>query len=145
MSTTEPKQPAAPVLPVLPGGIAASIGPHMAHHPIINHRPSAMYRRHSSLRTYSNQHAYPITFHHMGRRGSGSFTLFSPSAPARKPWLDKIHELQSSMIRSTAVFNSIPAIKESEIYITDKANHMVTFSMLRHRGEWKKANIPNYM
>lgn len=32
------------------------------------------------------------------------------------------------MMRSTAVFNVIPAIKESEIYITDKANHMVTFN-----------------
>lgn len=128
VSTTEPKQPAAPVLPVLPGGIAASIGPHMAHHPIINHRPNAMYRRHSSFKSYANQHAFPITFHHMGRRGSGSFTLFSPSAPARKPWLDKIQELQSCMMRSTAVFNVIPAIKESEIYITDKANHMVTFN-----------------
>ncbi|KAG2217206.1 hypothetical protein INT45_011644, partial [Circinella minor] len=71
---------------------------------------------------------FPITFTHLGRKGAGSLTLYSSSVPARKPWFDKIHDIQLHHDKRHALFAPIPAVKEHHFFVITKINHMVTFN-----------------
>ncbi|KAI9319719.1 hypothetical protein BX666DRAFT_1853445 [Dichotomocladium elegans] len=71
---------------------------------------------------------FPITFQHLGRHGSGSFTLYAASKPAQKPLLEKIKALQDYRNNSRVALKMITAVKEHEIFVTNKSNHMVTFN-----------------
>lgn len=82
----------------------------------------------ASLIGTNSRPTYPLTFHHLGRKGNGGpFTLYCKSEPARKPWLDKIHQMQVERERR-AVFKMIPAIKSRTMSSMYKAHHLVTFS-----------------
>ena len=72
----------------------------------------------------------PITFTHLGRKGAGSLTLYSSSVPARRPWFDKIHDIQLLHDKRRALFAPMPAVKEQHFFVLTKINHMVTFSKL---------------
>lgn len=134
ITTTEPGRlpRSASILPYyIPSGHAPSLGPHM---PLRTSTDSG----YAGVAPNANvtaagiigpsRPAYPIVFTHLGRKGSGSFTLYSPSEPARKPWFDVMHEVQTLKDRRTAVFQLTPAVRERQFFVDTKINHMITFS-----------------
>ncbi|KAI9274477.1 hypothetical protein BDA99DRAFT_431896 [Phascolomyces articulosus] len=76
----------------------------------------------------SSRSQFPITFTHLGRKGAGSLTLYSSSVPARRPWFDKIRDIQILSDKRRALFAPIPAVKEQNFFVLTKINHMVTFN-----------------
>lgn len=93
----------------------------------------------SLIGTNNNRPSFPITFHYLGRKGNGGpITLYCKSEPARKPWLDKIHQMQAERERR-AVFKIIPAIKPRTMPNMYKAHHLVTFSTFGRCYVWKRS------
>ncbi|KAF7731444.1 RHO1 GDP-GTP exchange protein 2 [Apophysomyces ossiformis] len=76
----------------------------------------------------SSKTGYPISFQHLGRKGSGNVTLYAPSIATRKPWFDKIHKLQVERDKRQPIFDLCPAVREREFYVDTKINHMITFN-----------------
>ncbi|KAG0187123.1 RHO1 GDP-GTP exchange protein 2 [Apophysomyces sp. BC1034] len=71
---------------------------------------------------------YPISFQHLGRKGTGNVTLYAPSIATRKPWFEKIHKVQVDKDKRLPIFDLCPAVREREFYIDTKINHMITFN-----------------
>ncbi|KAI9244297.1 hypothetical protein BDA99DRAFT_448523 [Phascolomyces articulosus] len=71
---------------------------------------------------------YPITFQHLGRRGSGPITLFATALPILKPWMEQIQIQQALKSQRTPIFELVPAIQERRFLYDTKVNHLVTFN-----------------
>ncbi|KAI8370340.1 uncharacterized protein BYT42DRAFT_581901 [Radiomyces spectabilis] len=76
----------------------------------------------------ANKTGYPILFKYLGRQGCPGFTLYAPSNATRKPWIDKIRQLQATKDRRQPVFDLLPAVQECAFHVDLRVNHMITFN-----------------
>ena len=103
------------------------------HNPGMITRPSVDLNRSNTITTLNDPLAstrlgYPITFNHLGRRGSGPITLFASALPILKPWIEQIQVQQALKNQRTPVFQLTPAIQQRRFLYDAKLNHLVTFS-----------------
>ncbi|KAI7850157.1 hypothetical protein BDC45DRAFT_519118 [Circinella umbellata] len=114
---------------------ASSILPQAAtyHNPGMITRPSVDLNRSNTVTTLNDPLAptrvgYPITFHHLGRRGTGPITLFASALPILKPWIEQIQIQQALKNQRTPIFELVPAIQRRRFLHDTKVNHLVTFN-----------------
>lgn len=79
----------------------------------------------------SNKGGFPISFHHVGRKGSGHFTLYAPTLAARRPWIDKIEKQKESSMKNRRVFEMV-RICDRLFCLTNRVNHSVSFDNGRY-------------
>lgn len=79
----------------------------------------------------SNKGGFPISFHHLGRKGSGHFTLYAPTLAARRPWIDKIDKQKQVLNKNRTIFELVP-ICDRLFSLTNRVNHSVTFDNGRY-------------
>ncbi|KAI9491138.1 hypothetical protein BDB00DRAFT_834665 [Zychaea mexicana] len=96
-------------------------------------RPSVDLNRSNTSATLNDPLApsrlgYPITFQHLGRRGSGPITLFASALPILKPWVEQIKNQQALKSHRRPVFELVPAVQEHRFLYDAKVNHIVTFN-----------------
>jgi hypothetical protein len=78
-----------------------------------------------------NKTGFPISFHHLGRKGSGYFTLYAPTLAARRPWIDKIEKQRLALTKNRSIFELVP-ICDRLFSITNRLNHSVSFDNGRY-------------
>ncbi|KAI8143965.1 hypothetical protein BJV82DRAFT_610038 [Fennellomyces sp. T-0311] len=121
-----------PILPhyYMPSGHAASMGPHLAMRGSMDSGTGSVAMNHNGTGggLIGSRPSFPITFTHLGRKGAGSITLYSSSVQARKPWFDKIRDLQAESDKRHAWLVPTPAVKEHHFFVLTKINHLVTFN-----------------
>ncbi|KAJ2956222.1 hypothetical protein NQZ79_g7884 [Umbelopsis isabellina] len=79
----------------------------------------------------SNKGGFPISFHHVGRKGSGHFTLYAPTLAARRPWIDKIEKQKELSMKNRRIFELVP-ICDRLFCLTNRVNHSVSFDNGRY-------------
>ncbi|CAO3684803.1 unnamed protein product [Umbelopsis ramanniana] len=74
---------------------------------------------------------YPISFHHLGRKGSGHFTLYAATLAARRPWIDKIEKQQRALTKNRQIFELV-TICDRLFSLTNRVNHTISFDNGRY-------------
>ncbi|KAI8142369.1 hypothetical protein BJV82DRAFT_516682 [Fennellomyces sp. T-0311] len=115
--------------------ILMQVGPSTYHNPGVATRPSVDLNRDDANGTATladplapSRLGYPITFQHLGRRGSGSITLFASVYPILKLWVDQIKVQQATKFKYRPIFAIVPAIQQHRFLLEMKVNHLVTFN-----------------
>ncbi|KAI9267941.1 hypothetical protein BDA99DRAFT_435610 [Phascolomyces articulosus] len=70
----------------------------------------------------SKSGSFSITFHHHGRRGSPSLTLYAAGESSRKTWAEKIKEQQSILADKRSVFTLTPLVISKTFPLNNKIN-----------------------
>ncbi|KAL0095975.1 hypothetical protein J3Q64DRAFT_1705606 [Phycomyces blakesleeanus] len=119
------------IIPYIPGGPYPSLTPNLHMIRISSELANPSMPTSHTLPTgliAPSKTGYPIIFHHLGNKGTGSFTLYASSMATRKPWIEKILKQQLEKNQVHPVVEVVPAIPEREFYVDVKINHMVTFN-----------------